>query len=211
LDGARGIAESSEAVAAAGPLVAPHAEFGIDEAICESPFLAKRPPSLITLSNRRNALGLPEARIDSAHVVLPDGYALAGVRWDEIASIADVEVGSTIELASTDSIGAPFHPLIYAASDLTISNGSGSGLIFVRGNLQIHDRVQFSGIIVVRETVTIADDVHIDGALRVQGDGASIIGRARITYSSCAVTNALLKIPAAARLIGAFRAHIPAF
>jgi hypothetical protein len=212
LDAARGIDESSEAMVAAGPIAAPFAEFEIANASgCIIPRIAERPPALITLADRHHALGLPVARVDSLHAVLPAGYALAGVRWDELASIADVHANGTIALIPTDSAGALLFPLILANDDLILASGKGQGLIFVHGNLQIQPGVQFDGIIVVHGTVSISDDVQLTGTLRTQGSALSNIGRARIIHSPCAVADALIKTPAAARLIRAFRTHIPAF
>jgi hypothetical protein len=212
LDVARGINESGEAMVAAGPIAAPLAEFEIVEAsTCTLPHIPERPPALVTLADRHHALGLPVARVDSPHAVLPAGYALAGVRWDELASIADVHAKGTIALIATDSAGAPLFPLILANGDLTITNGKGQGLIFVHGNLQIQPGVRFDGIIVVHGTVSISDDVQLTGTLRTQGAALSNIGRARIIHSPCAIADALMETPAAARLIRAFRTHIPAF
>jgi hypothetical protein len=212
LDLARGLSESNEALVAAGPVVAPLAQFLTnDDRACGLPVIVARSPAPVTLSSRRHALGVSDARIDSAHAVLAPGYAATGVRWDELASIADLHATGSIHLIPTDSTGALIYPLIYANDDLTIIAGSGQGLIFVRGNLQIESGVQFSGVIVVQGTVTVADDVRITGTLRVQGSALSSIGRATFTHSSCDVAFALRETPAAARLIRAFRSRIPAF
>jgi hypothetical protein len=212
LDLARGLLESNEALVAAGPVLAPLAQFNIsDERSCTLPVIIQRSPAPITLSSRRHALGISDARVDSAHAVLAPGYASAGVRWEELASIADLHASGSIHLSATDSTGALIYPLIYADNDITIIAGSGQGLIFVRGNLQIESGVRFSGVIVVQGTVTVADDVHVTGTLRVQGSGLSNIGRATFTHSSCDVAFALRETPAAARLIRSFRSRIPAF
>lgn len=141
----------------------------------------------------------------------PATYALAGVQWDELAGIADTIVNASIALAATDSTGKPIYPLIYADGDLTITGGSGQGLIFVRGILQLHAGVRFRGIIVVRETLVIDDDVELEGTLHTRSNQLSNFGRARISYSSDAVATALLETPAATRLIRGARTFIPAF
>lgn len=212
LDLARALSESNEALVAAGAVVAPLAQFVlVEDRDCVLPVIIERAPAPITLSSRRHALGLSDARIDSAHAVLPAGYAAAGIRWDEVASIADLHAGGFMHLTATDSAGTPVYPLIYADGDLTINAGSGHGLIFVRGNLQIEAGVQFRGLMVVQGTVTIADDVQVTGTLRVQGSAPSNIGRATFSHSTCDVAFALRETPAAARLIRGFRTRIPAF
>jgi hypothetical protein len=212
LDIGRALTESNEAVVTAGTIVAPLAELSVDSvSICSLPVVADRPAALLTVSSSRDAIGWAAARVDSAHAVLPTGYALGGVRWDELSAIADVHLSGSVDLGAADTMSTPNYPLFYAAHDLIISGGVGQGLLFVNGNLDIHPNVDFTGIIVVRGTVTIADDVRVMGSLRVQGGGASVIGHASITYSRCMCGHIMLQSPAAQRLIRARRVHIPAF
>jgi hypothetical protein len=212
LDLARGLAESNEAMVAAGPVVAPLARFSVsNERACALPVVVEASPAAVTLSSWRHALGISDVRIDSAHAILPPGYAAAGLRWEEVATIADLHASASIQLTAADSTGALLYPLIYANDDLTIIAGSGQGLIFVRGNLQMESGVQFAGVIVVQGTVTVGDDVHITGTLRVQGKALSSIGRATFTHSTCDIAFALRETPAAARLIRSSRTRIPAF
>ena len=212
LDVHRALRESNEAVATAGFLIAPTAEISIDAfEVCSSPLPSERPPALVTVTSAKHAAGLPEARIDSLHAVLPEGYALAGVRWEELESIADFVLSGALALADTDSLGAPVFPLRYVPGDLEITGGTGSGLLFVAGNLKIAAGTSFNGIIVVQGRVEIADAVDIHGVLRVHDTSVSVIGAARLQYSRCAVLRALLETPARSRLIQSARVYIPLF
>lgn len=212
LDAERGMRESNEAMVAAGPVVAPLARLEVAESeSCELPFVAERAATAVTVQNRHHALGMPDVRIDSMHAVLPEGYAGAGLRWDEVASIADVYAGSTIQLTPTDSLGASTFPLIYAPGDLRITGGAGQGLLFVNGTLTIDEHVRFAGLIIVRGPVIVHDSVTLLGVLRTHSTQPSLIGTATITYSACACVRALMETPAATRLIKAHRFHIPIF
>jgi hypothetical protein len=210
LDFHRGMRESNEAIAVAGSLVAPAARLGNTDALaCALPYVAERPAASITLSAARFAYAWPEALIDSAHVVQPAGYALAGVRWSEIASVADTVLHGGVYFPPEDSTAVL--KLAYAPGDLAVLGGHGYGLLLVDGDVDIQGGVGFNGIIVARGTVRVADDVRISGTLRIQGTGLSSIGLADITYSRCWSGRALLEVPAARRLIAAQRRFIPAF
>ena len=212
LDVHRALRESNEAVVTAGFLIAPSAEITINAGeACSSPIPAQRPPALVTVASAKHAVGLPDARIDSLHAILPAGYAMAGVRWDELQSIADLVVSGPLSLSDTDSLGAPVFPLRYAPADLEITGGTGKGLLFVAGNLKIAAGTSFDGIIVVQGRAEIADGVDIHGVLRIHNTSASVIGAARVQYSRCAVLRALLDTPARTRLIQSSRVYIPFF
>ena len=212
LDLHRAMQESNEAIVSAGPLIVARAEISVDdEERCSLPYAPERPAANVTVPNRHFALGIHNARVDSAHSTLPNGYAGAGIRWDEIPSIADIQAGAVLHLIESDSTGARIFPLIYAPSDLQIASGTGQGLLFVNGSLTIEENVRFDGLIIVRGQVHIRDGVQIRGVLRVHSTRPSTIGAAIFTYSRCACVRALLETPASGRLIKAHRFYIPAF
>jgi hypothetical protein len=208
LDYQRGIQELNEAVLAAGPLAIHHATLlASDGATCTLPSVPPRAASAVTVTRAGHAFGIPNAIVDSVHATPISGYAFAGLRWDEIASIADTMVNGSLEPAADSLINL----LVYAPGDLVMNAGHASGILVVDGNLTLRGGVEFDGIIVVRGTVHIEDAVRISGALRIQGTGASTIGAADITYSRCGCARILRESPAGRRLIRAQRRFIPTF
>lgn len=210
LDSTRALHELNEAVASAGPLSIRGATASIDlTQACDAEPPADRPATIITIAARRFIIGMFEARIDSAHAVLPPGYALAGVRWEELPHLADVSVHAALTLPLQDST-MPAFPVIYARGDLVL-DGAGQGILLVGGNFTMNEGTQFDGIIVVRGSATIHDGARVTGALRMQGSGLSVIGAATLTYSRCTCGRALAETPARRRLIAGSRFYIPAF
>ena len=96
--------------------------------------------------------------------------------------------------SSGGACGAYF-PIIHAkGSNLKLSSGTGQGILFVEGNLELAGGFSFTGPIVVRGTVTTSGTNSVNGALaaaNVFGGTNSVLGTALITYSSCAVNKAL--------------------
>jgi len=90
-----------------------------------------------------------------------------------------------------------YFPIIHAkgsSSNLKLSSGTGQGLLFVDGNLELAGGFSFTGPIVVRGTVTTSGTNTVRGALaaaNVSGGTNSVLGTALISYSSCAVNKAL--------------------
>jgi len=90
-----------------------------------------------------------------------------------------------------------YFPIIHAkgsTSKLTLSSGSGQGILFVDGNLELSGGFSFNGPIVVRGTIKTTGTNIVRGALasaNMYGGENSVLGTALITYSSCAVNKAL--------------------
>jgi hypothetical protein len=211
LDLQRLLSDANDAVVAAGFVQAHNALLSAaDTRSCVLPVPTPRPARPLTVSAARYAVGLADAVVDSVHARPPAGYALAGARWSEIESVADVMAGSTLQMHATDTLGMPIVQLVYAPTDLTVS-GDGIGMLIVNGDLSIESGATFAGVIVVRGNVIMSSDVRMSGSVRVQGTGATDLGTAQITYSRCAIAEALLESPAAARLINAERRFLPTF
>ena len=84
---------------------------------------------------------------------------------------------------------------VYSDQSLSISNGTGYGLLLVEGNLTINGGVDWNGLILVTGTMTLnggggPNTVNIMGAVMGQGI-TNINGNVNITYDSCEVRNAL--------------------
>lgn len=90
-----------------------------------------------------------------------------------------------------------YFPIIYAkgaGSTFRLSSGSGQGVLFVDGDLELSGGFSFTGPIVVRGTIKTTGSSTIRGALaaaNLHGGENSVRGRANIKYSSCAVKTAL--------------------
>jgi len=211
LDVQRALDESNAALLAAGRIISSGATFTTaDTLACTLPYQPALTPAAVVTVNAQYAFGVAGVVIDSARAVLPAGYALGGVRWDEAASIADSIVTGSYA-AIVDSTGSPQARLIYSAGDLTLMPGPAAGILLVDGDLDARPAAEFDGIIVVRGTATLADGVRLSGSLRTQGSGSTILGAAVLTYSRCRCAQALLRTPAGARLIPGRRRFIPAF
>lgn len=93
-----------------------------------------------------------------------------------------------------------YFPVIHAkgqTSTLTLTGGSGQGILLVDGDLDISGGFSFYGPVVVRGRVKASGNSRINGALmaaHVSSNGdtkeSSFKGRAAITYSNCAIKKA---------------------
>jgi hypothetical protein len=125
-----------------------------------------------------------------------DSLVLGGLKWAELASIADV---------AGDSAWA----LVVATTDLVISGGARQGIIAVEGHLTLTNGAEFSGVVVARDGVTIENGANVEGSIRTLSGTISTVGGS-VTYSSVAVSQAA-QIPASKRPVWQSRRFIPAF
>jgi len=100
-----------------------------------------------------------------------------------------------------------YYPIIYAPGDLSISGGTGQGILMVNGNLTVNGGFEFDGLVIVKNelkkgngTATIRGGVMVAGAninctvLGSNGQCMEVVdmtGTITIAYSKCAVENAL--------------------
>jgi hypothetical protein len=98
-----------------------------------------------------------------------------------------------------------YFPIIYAQGNLKITGGRGQGILLVEGNLDVQGRFEFYGPVIVRgELNTQGTGGHFNGgvmAANVHLDQSDVLGNAVITYSSCAILEAL-RFNSPGRLIG---------
>jgi hypothetical protein len=90
-----------------------------------------------------------------------------------------------------------FFPIIWARSDISInSNGSGQGILIVDGDLSVQGGFSFYGPVFVKgQFKTAGTGGHFNGgvvAANVDLSTSTVLGNAVVTYSSCAVTRAVL-------------------
>lgn len=96
---------------------------------------------------------------------------------------------------------AEYFPLIYSAGDLTVSSGSGQGILVVEGNLQLSAGVRFFGLVLVRGRLVMAPGADITGAVLAQAAvQQSFLDNASIHRSDCAIARTLQQSPALNRL-----------
>lgn len=165
--------------------------------------------------------------VDST-LATPDSIALGGIRWSELAGIADrIESGTVqprpayvqevCDVSAAANWGDPdgttpcagYFPLIYAASDLTFSGGRGQGILAVAGTLTMTAGAVFSGIMVTRSGVVLESGSKVVGAVRSQG--ITLVDSATLDYSRCTLAKTLDASLAARRAVLQRRTFLPAF
>ncbi len=91
---------------------------------------------------------------------------------------------------------ATYLPIIYAPADLILSGGRGQGVLLVRGDLELSGGFEFFGPVVVLGAVrSISAGARIVGGLLVGSTpviATEIDGSTALTYSSCAISRAVL-------------------
>ena len=139
----------------------------------------------------------------------PNGYALGGVHWDEVLSIADTVANGSITMSATDTLGQVVPRVLYSPGDLAAA-GQGAGILLVNGDLTLLAGAAFTGVVVVRGTVALAPDAQVTGSLWVQAVAPNPPA-SQVTFSPCWSAWALLGSPGSRRLVQAPRRFIPAF
>ncbi|MCG6956656.1 MAG: hypothetical protein LJF04_11770 [Gemmatimonadetes bacterium] len=89
-----------------------------------------------------------------------------------------------------------YFPIVYAAGDLHITGGYGQGILLVEGDLTVDGGFEFYGPVFVKgELATQGTGGHFNGgvvAANVNLGTSTVLGNAVVSYSSCAVTRAVL-------------------
>ena len=97
--------------------------------------------------------------------------------------------------AGTIAACAGYFPIIYVNGTLKLTGGRGQGILLVENDLEVQGGFEFYGPVIVRQQLsTQGTGGHFNGgvmAANVSLDQSTVLGDAIITYSSCAVTNAL--------------------
>lgn len=85
-----------------------------------------------------------------------------------------------------------YFPVIYAAGDLSLSNGVGQGILLVEGNLAITGQFTWYGPVIIRGSLTTSGTgMHIVGGIMAgnfNGTTNSISGSPTLQFSRCALT-----------------------
>jgi hypothetical protein len=172
LDFERTMQEASQVLVTRGPVTAPAARFSVDASSCVLPATRSIADTLAGLT---------------------PGYAVGGLDFNELASLADTG-------------------LVYSAAAFSVTPAAPfTGILAVNGNITFLAGSVFTGLTVTSGNVIVEDGVHITGAIIVRGGGSVTVGAADLTYSPCAVGRAVLATPAARRLARTQRRFVPAF
>jgi hypothetical protein len=140
--------------------------------------------------------------------------ALAEKVYSAVPSdIAPVVSGGVCVTSAPANWGAPtnlaspcasYFPIIYFSTDVLLSKGVGQGIMLVEGDLKVTGGFEFYGPVYVKGTLTtMGSGGHFWGgvtAANAELDDNTVLGDAVITYSSCAVTRALLNNSALTRI-----------
>jgi hypothetical protein len=97
-----------------------------------------------------------------------------------------------------------YYPIIYVDGNLSLGNAKGQGILMVNGDLTINAGFEFNGLVIVKNDLKKGNGhAEIRGGLMVANanidcatgpncvDGLDITGTMTVSYSKCAVENAL--------------------
>jgi hypothetical protein len=97
-----------------------------------------------------------------------------------------------------------YFPIIYSAGDMSISGGYGQGILLVEGNLKVDGGFEFYGPVYVKgQLSTQGTGGHFNGgvvAANVDLGTSTVLGNALVSFSSCAVSRAVLNNSALTRV-----------
>lgn len=97
-----------------------------------------------------------------------------------------------------------YFPIIYAKGDLQITGGYGQGILLIEGDLAVQGGFEFYGPVYVKgELTTQGTGGHFNGgvvAANVNLGASTVLGNALVSFSSCAVSRAILNNTALTRV-----------
>lgn len=115
--------------------------------------------------------------------------------------------GTTCQTTSWNNWGDPvrhsparacetYFPIIHVTGNLTVSNGTGQGVLLVDGDLTKSGNFSFYGLVIARGTIRSSGSSNgVTGAEMAaaidEGDAVTLTGSTSIQYSSCALATAL--------------------
>jgi hypothetical protein len=180
--------------------------------------IAAGPALAVTDSSRLPAGGLA---LDGAILVAPSSAALEHPAGVDLAALAVPRAPGVIAPAAQgvagvcmaglpDNWGAPddeahpcatHFPVVRIAGDVSVTAGSGQGVLIVEGDAVLGPDVAFHGLLLVRGSLTLHSGAAVFGAARVGSDLG--LDAATIRFEPCAIARAVHHGPG---LRGPFRA-----
>ncbi|HUL49896.1 MAG TPA: hypothetical protein VLT79_07790 [Gemmatimonadales bacterium] len=149
-------------------------------------------------------------------------HALAGAgvpRVEPVSMGRHCAIAVVTNWGDANQPGAPcggFYPVIHLTGDATLVDISGQGTLIVDGSLTLTGATRWNGIILAGGNLTLrgtGPTFHVWGAMAAAGDAVleadSLASPLEVTYSKCAVTNALYSASRAVPLTS--RSAIEAF
>jgi len=147
-------------------------------------------------------------------------FNYGGSNYTSLASMANITLsggtytgmgpvvsGTTCTVSSTMNWGDPvrhspaapcesYLPIIHVTGNMTVTGGTGQGILLVDGDLTEAGNFTFYGIVIARGTIRSSGTSNsVTGALMAAavdlGDAVTLSGNATAQYSSCAVLQAL--------------------
>ena len=124
-----------------------------------------------------------------------------------LSNMAPSYLGTTCNTGDQNNWGDPlrtlgpaaycssYYPVIYSASNLSVTGGVGQGMLLVNGDLSVAGGFQFFGIVIVTGHLkTTGTGGHFTGGVLAQNvdlEQNTVLGNAVITFSSCASSYAM--------------------
>ncbi|HVE79110.1 MAG TPA: hypothetical protein VNA89_09630 [Gemmatimonadaceae bacterium] len=111
-------------------------------------------------------------------------------------SVALLNWGDIDRTPATASACDGYFPIIYGMGNLTINGNTGQGILLVEGDLNVQGNFRFMGAVIVKGGLKMTGTGnHITGAVMAAtvdlDDASTLVGSQIISYSRCALTEAL--------------------
>lgn len=88
-----------------------------------------------------------------------------------------------------------YFPIIYAPGNLSLSGGTGQGILLIGGDLSVNGQFDFYGPVIIKGSLKQAGQAEFRGGLMAAsatlGDPSQMTGNALVQYSSCALSRAI--------------------
>jgi len=156
--------------------------------------------------------GSPQLQVDPVNVTSATFEQLGTSSFTDLAASAEKIVSGSVSPGPTFDAGpvcrygdllnwgspedptgpcGEYFPIIYAPGDLTLSGGTGQGILLVEGHLNIVGGVRFYGVILVRGTLGL-DAGNVYGTVMTENQSAtpSQVGGTQISFSRCVLDRA---------------------
>jgi hypothetical protein len=194
---------------------------GCDATAASKAGIVAPPAATVSIQKSQNVLGTPQVLRDSLAADSSTYIRYGDETWNSLKAQANIVLAAGTNpnqispvavngscAKSATNWGEPnrgagtiapcynYFPIIFAAGDLHLNNGSGQGILLVDGDIEINGNFFWSGLIVVRDDFNKGNgNATILGAVMARNanifDGSVINGNTTYGYSECALDRAL--------------------